>query len=133
MLGKKIIVRNSTHLKLVAGLPCLVTGIRGSSTAHHLLRVSDEYGRSTGAKAMGLKNGDDYSIPLHYKIHDALHRDGDEVGFLARFGITNQCELARGLYLCIHPLDTEEYLEHNLKKVWQQNAKNPEIKRILGK
>ncbi len=133
MFPKSVIVRNPDHLRLVAGLRCLVTGIEGQSHAHHLLRITDHYGRSVGVKATGLKNGDNYAVPLHYKIHDALHRDGDEVEFFKRFGITNQSQIAHGLYLCVHPLDMVEYLEQNLKEVWRQNAKNPEVKRILSR
>lgn len=48
--------------------------------AHHLRTVGH-------MRAAGLKNGDDYTIPLCRKHHDELHMFGDEKLFLDLHGV----------------------------------------------
>lgn len=83
-------IRSKAHVAFVASLPCCITGRIGGTHAHHLLR-------GTGEKAMGRRAGDNWTIPLHYKTHDALHKDGDETGFLEWHHIDGPA-LARSLY-----------------------------------
>ena len=64
----------------------------GSVTSHHLL--------DTGLRGMGLKSPDRLSIPLDWRIHDALHRAGDETLFLSKYGITDAMTIADGFYEC---------------------------------
>lgn len=68
--------RNKEHLKYIATLPCMICG--NSSQAHHLLRAE--------ARGMGLKTGDNWSVPLCYNHHSSLHQMGDEIGFFAMYG-----------------------------------------------
>lgn len=62
-------IRNKAHLKFVGSQPCLVCG-RAPSDAHHL--------RFAQPKAVGLKAGDDHTVPLCRYHHRALHAAGDE-------------------------------------------------------
>lgn len=48
--------------------------------AHHLRTIGHR-------RAMSLKNGDDFTIPLCRKHHDELHAFGDEKLFLALNGV----------------------------------------------
>lgn len=48
--------------------------------AHHLRTIGHR-------RAMSLKNGDDFTIPLCRKHHDELHYFGDEKLFLALHGV----------------------------------------------
>lgn len=72
-------IRSPKHRKFVAGLPCLISGNTEGVQAHHLLRVE--------GKAMGTKACDRWLIPLHHTIHDALHKNGNEVVFFANHGL----------------------------------------------
>ncbi len=73
-------IRSDKHRRFVASQPCLVTGRIGDDIhPHHLLRV---YG-----KAMGTKSCDSWCVPLHYTIHNALHKNGNEIVFFENHGI----------------------------------------------
>ena len=48
--------------------------------AHHLRTIGHH-------RAMSLKNGDDFTIPLCRKHHEELHNFGDERLFLALHGV----------------------------------------------
>lgn len=67
---------HSAHLAFVRSLPCALCFRAGQSEPHHLLRVPN------GKKGMGIKNGDEWSIPLCAVHHRALHLDGDEPLYL---------------------------------------------------
>ena len=82
-------IRDRKHLAFVASLPCCITGQDDGVQAHHLLSVSE--------KCMGRRSGDDKTIPLHFQTHTALHRHGDERGFLEGCGIDGPA-LAAALY-----------------------------------
>lgn len=71
-------IRNKAHLRFIESLPCCATGRTGCQ-AHHLLRVE--------GKCMGRRSGDNWAIPLHHEVHAALHADGNEERFLAKYGI----------------------------------------------
>lgn len=66
-------MKSQRHLKFIASLPCLVTGCIGATQVHHLMRGV--------LRGMGMKAGDEWALPLHFKVHDALHRDGNERRF----------------------------------------------------
>lgn len=81
------------HRRWIASLPCLITGYQGErGVPHHLLRVDS-------VKGTGYKNCDRFCVPLESSIHDALHRNGDEVVFFANHGFDYETikEIARGL------------------------------------
>lgn len=73
-------LKSKKHLKRVASLGCMLCG-NPDAVAHHLLRVE--------TKGMGRKNGDEWAVNLCHRHHDALHRNGDEIGFFLgkRMGI----------------------------------------------
>lgn len=56
--------------------------------AHHLRIVGHKRG-------MGVKNGDDYTIPLCRKHHEELHAFGDEKLFLALHGVDHLLTLRK--------------------------------------
>jgi len=62
-------VRDKGYLKNVRGNNCLSCG-GPSAHAHHLKMVE--------AAGQGLKVGDEWTVPLCFECHDALHRYGDE-------------------------------------------------------
>jgi len=67
-------IRSKKHRDFVASQPCIVTGYQGERVvAHHLLRVP--------GKGMGTKSCDSWTVPLESSVHDALHRNGNEVEF----------------------------------------------------
>ena len=71
------------HVDFVRTLPCVVTMREGDGVQpHHLLRVP------TNERGASMKSGDDWTIPLWWEVHNALHNDGvDERTFLAEHGI----------------------------------------------
>ena len=77
---------NPKHLRFIRGLPCAICG-RPDSEAHHLLRGP--------VRGMGLKAGDDWTIPLCSAHHRGLHADGNEVRYL---GDINGPALAAALW-----------------------------------
>jgi hypothetical protein len=83
-------IRDKAHLKRVSEMPCCICCIDPGGVAHHLLRTDE--------KCAARKSGDDKTIPLCHDDHDALHRAGDEIEFLASHGITKPVEYALSLY-----------------------------------
>jgi hypothetical protein len=63
-------VRDKDHLRYVSSLPCVVCG-RLPSQAHHLKHAQP--------RAMGLKVGDQWTVPLCNLHHRSLHDAGSEV------------------------------------------------------
>ena len=70
--------RSPAHLAHVRSQPCLVCG-RSPVDAHHL--------RFMQPRAMARKVSDEFAVPLCRRHHDLLHRDPDEAGWWASFGI----------------------------------------------
>ena len=68
------------RLREVSTKPCKICGLEGGSDPHHLRVAGHQRG-------LGVKNGDDYTIPLCRKHHDELHAFGDEGIYLAINGI----------------------------------------------
>lgn len=77
----EIIMKSIKHRRFVASQPCLITGRVGDDIhPHHLLRA--------GGKGMGLKACDSLCVPLHFEMHNALHRNGDEEAFFEDHGFS---------------------------------------------
>lgn len=69
------------HRKWIASKACIITGYQGEKgVPHHLLRVESTKGTS-------YKNCDIWCVPLHSDIHDALHKNGNEIVFFANHGM----------------------------------------------
>lgn len=72
-------LRSPAHLKKVRNMPCVICG-NHPSDPHHLKSVGHPIG-------VGIKNGDDYTIPLCRRHHEELHMTGSESLFLSLHGI----------------------------------------------
>jgi Rad52/22 family double-strand break repair protein len=81
-------LRDKAHLKFVAKQPCLVCG-RQPSDPHHL--------RFAQPRAIGLKVGDEFTVPLCRGHHRQLHQAGDEITWWKSQRM-NALEIARGLW-----------------------------------
>ncbi len=75
---KTLKIHSEKHRKYIASRPCMITGLTDGVQAHHLLRVE--------GKGMGTKACDIWLIPLHHTIHDALHKNGNEIVFFENHG-----------------------------------------------
>lgn len=71
-------IRSKSHLRKVASNPCMICE-SPEVQAHHLLKAD-------GLKGMGLKTGDNFTVPLCYICHSALHRNGNEPAFFEIYG-----------------------------------------------
>ena len=71
-------IRNKKHLARIAEKACCCCG-QMPVQVHHLLRG--------GNRGMGMRNGDDMTIPLCFRHHTELHAAGNETAFLGMFGI----------------------------------------------
>lgn len=58
--------RDRDYLKHVREFPCLACGLHHHSIAHHI-----QYAQ--GGKAMALKTGDEWAVPLCTPCHTSLH------------------------------------------------------------
>jgi len=72
-------VRSKKHMATVREGGCSICG-NPVADAHHLRTVGD-------ARGLGIKPGDDKTIPLCRLHHDELHMYGDEKLFLDMHGI----------------------------------------------
>jgi hypothetical protein len=75
---------------LVAGLRCIVCGAAPPSDPHHLKFMQP--------RAMALKAGDQWCVPMCRRDHDEVENAGDEIAWWARQGIDPTplaCELWR--------------------------------------
>lgn len=87
------------HRKFVASQPCLITGYQGEcGVGHHLLRVE-------AIKGIARKVCDKWMVPLHSTIHDALHKNGDEVVFFANHGLDYDFVKSRAIELAMQSPD----------------------------
>ena len=83
-------VRSRAHRMFVANLPCLITGARDCQAAHI---------RAKGGAGMGMKSGDDRTLPLSCETHRKQHAVGSEAKFWDKYGgIDKAIELAEALY-----------------------------------
>jgi hypothetical protein len=72
-------LRSPEHLRFIRTLRCAACRIGGPSNAHHLMHAQPS--------AMGLKSGDEWTVPLCFHCHERLHRAGNEPGWWAELGI----------------------------------------------
>ena len=85
-------IRSKKHLEFVRSLSCIIND-RGQHcngvpvVAHHLTHVNDKGG-------MGLKTGDDYTLPLCWLHHQTLHSIGERK-FWKQWGIEAEEEAAK--------------------------------------
>jgi hypothetical protein len=77
--------RSRAYLAYVVSQGCLIC--RGPAVAHHLLRGSGH--------GVGLKAGDDQTLPLCDGHHRELHAKGNETRYLEEHGIDGPTEAAR--------------------------------------
>ena len=82
-------IRDRKHCVFVASLPCCITGSTAGVQAHHLLRTSE--------KAKGRRSGDNWTIPMEWTEHQALHVWGNETEWLGWSNIDGPA-LAKALY-----------------------------------
>jgi hypothetical protein len=83
-------IRDKKHLRWLHELPCLCCGKRDDTVVGHHLRI----GTSRG---MGLKAPDNYTVPLCFVCHDAMHRYGDHY-WLEAHDVRNGPDIANRLY-----------------------------------
>lgn len=69
LIPKETRIRNKAHLAFVRSLPCVICG-RQPSHAHHI--------KFAQQGALGMKVSDEYTVPLCFLDHDALHNAGNE-------------------------------------------------------
>lgn len=124
MRFKQPIIRSEQHLRFIASLPCLVTGAEDGIQAHHLMR--------TGRRGVGMKSADDMTIPLHYEIHDRLHRHGNETKFLAHYGIIDPINTAGMLYeYTMDDWQARRFIRESFEENWKKyDAANKLLTRL---
>lgn len=93
LLPKEKRLRDPAHLAYVRSQACLVCG-RQPSHAHHL--------RFAQPRAFGMKVSDEYTVPLCFLHHDALHQVGDERVWWEARGI-DAMEVAAQLWQASRP------------------------------
>jgi hypothetical protein len=103
----------SVHMLFVASQPCIISGYQGEyGVGHHLLR-------SEPTKGIARKQSDIWIVPLHSTLHDALHKNGNEIAFFANHGLDYDDVKERALYLASISPDpkirklAKEYLNGN--------------------
>lgn len=101
----------SKHMLFVASEPCIISGYQGKyGVGHHLLR-------NEPTKGIARKQSDIWIIPLHSTLHDALHKNGNEIVFFANHGLDYKAVKSEALRLAISSPDpkirktAKEYLE----------------------
>ena len=72
-------IRSEKHRRFVANKACMLSGLMDGVQAHHLLRAE--------GKGMATKASDIWLVPLHHTLHDALHKNGNEVVFFENHGM----------------------------------------------
>ena len=82
-------IRNKKHLKLIASLPCCVSGVSNQTQACHIRHR---------CYSMGMKPGDNKTIPLWWGEHLRQHEVGEKIFWSEYGGIEKALELAEELY-----------------------------------
>lgn len=90
-------IRSNPHLAFIRTLPCCMCGYGESQAAH--LRIG------TGG-GMGMKPGDNFTVPLCFTCHARQHREGERTfwrdiekakelcnGLWVKSGLTEECGL----------------------------------------
>ncbi len=86
LLGAPKRLRDPEHLKFINTQPCLICG-RAPAHAHHL--------RFAQPRAMSDKVSDEWSVPLCFTHHRALHTVGNEEAWWGEKGIDAKAEALR--------------------------------------
>lgn len=86
-MQKKNPVRCKKHLAFIRSLPCVRCGCNESQAAH--IRIASDGG-------MGMKPGDNYTLPLCHVCHSAQHNIGERSFYKS---IEAAHELANALWL----------------------------------
>lgn len=90
LIPKAIIIRDEKHRRFIAFLPCCISGIENYTQCAHIRH---------GNSGIGLKSGDNYTVPLSWQLHQAQHHIGSEVKFWEPYGgIDKVKHLALSLY-----------------------------------
>jgi ERF superfamily len=97
-------VRDKSHLRFVAKQPCVICE-RQPCDAHHL--------RFAQPRGIGLKVGDEFTVPLCRAHHREVHRATSERDWWQRLGIDAE-RTARKLWLETHPLPGETSLDPDM-------------------
>jgi len=108
LLGAPKRIRDPEHLKFINIQPCLVCG-RAPVHAHHL--------RFAQPRSMGNKVSDEWSVPLCFTHHRALHTVGNELAWWAEKGIDAKAEalrLWRQSHGILEPTEVEESAGANM-------------------
>ena len=95
LLGAPRRIRDPEHLKFINTQPCLICG-RAPVHAHHL--------RFAQPRSMGNKVSDEWSVPLCFTHHRAVHTIGNEEAWWVEKGIDAKAEALR-LWGENHPVD----------------------------
>lgn len=72
-------LRSQDYMAAVREHPCLVC-YSPETQAHHLQRIDN-------SKGLGLKTGDQWTVPLCFRCHERLHARGNENLFWAVEGV----------------------------------------------
>lgn len=100
MYFKNSRIRDLKYLQFVSTLPCIISGTKSEDViGHHLLRGVE--------RGTGLKSPDNCVIPMSFRMHNALHANGNETEFLSKHGITDAPKLAKELYKLYKEKDYE--------------------------
>ena len=82
-------VKNKKHLRFVASLPCVICRRTDVQAAHI---------RSGNGAGVGMKSGDDCTIPLCITCHRKQHESNERTWWEAYGGIEKATALAKTLY-----------------------------------
>ncbi len=91
-------VRDKLHLKFIASQPCLVCD-RKPCHAHHI--------RFAQPRAMGMKVGDEWAVPLCFTHHRLLHEAGNEADWWKKHRL-NPLQSAERLWRASRGLEVAE-------------------------
>tara|TARA_Y100000289_G_C3887403_1_gene132046 strand:- start:423 stop:752 length:330 start_codon:yes stop_codon:yes gene_type:complete len=86
LLPKTKRIKSRKHQEFVVTFFCLLSGhgCRGYIQAHHLLQPWH------GVRGVGMRAGDNNTVPMCNYHHTQLHKYGDEDKFWTQFGYTEE-------------------------------------------
>lgn len=87
---KEAKIRDEKHRRFIASLPCIACRIEGQTQAAHI--------RSDNMAGMGLKSGDDCTVPLCISCHHYQHEVGEHPFWMPYGGTKKATETAKQLY-----------------------------------
>lgn len=73
-----MLIRNQKHLEFVRSKRCMTCFSLPQNHAHHLLTPNE--------RGTGIKNGDNWAVPLCHKCHTDLHNTGSEIKYFESCG-----------------------------------------------